>query len=222
MIRARETVSFLREFLSQPNRVGAIAPSSTRLAKALVAPLAQSRTPVAVLEIGAGTGAITRQIARVLKPEDRLDVCEASPELARYLEDTCLRRPPLDQAFASGRVRLFTGLVQQVRDLGEYDFIICGVPFTALPLREAREILTLIKRCSKPDCVFSYFEYIGIRPAKAVILAGPVGRQFRRLSAYMSRQIETYQFSRRAVLWNFPPAFVRYLVFKPAPLHCAD
>jgi len=51
----------LRRFLDNPGMIGAIAPSSPALAKAMVQQIGKG---VAVFEIGAGTGAITRQILK--------------------------------------------------------------------------------------------------------------------------------------------------------------
>ena len=51
----------LRRFLDNPGMIGAIAPSSPALAKAMAQQIGKG---VAVFEIGAGTGAITRQILK--------------------------------------------------------------------------------------------------------------------------------------------------------------
>ena len=51
----------LRRFLDNPGMIGAIAPSSPALAEAMAQQIGKS---VAVFEIGAGTGAITRQILK--------------------------------------------------------------------------------------------------------------------------------------------------------------
>src|SRR5215813_9616568 len=52
---------FLARFMRHPWRVGAVAPSSARLAARVVAPLPDTGEPV-VVELGAGTGAFTDAI----------------------------------------------------------------------------------------------------------------------------------------------------------------
>ncbi len=76
---------FLREGLRDPPRVGAVAPSSPALVRALVAAAVTSTRPVRVLEVGAGTGRATRALADGLAPGSRLDVVESNPRFAEHL-----------------------------------------------------------------------------------------------------------------------------------------
>ena len=64
---------FLRGYLQTPHVVGALSPSSKQLAEALCAPYRRAESPVSVLEVGAGTGAITRYLGTILRDRDRLD-----------------------------------------------------------------------------------------------------------------------------------------------------
>src|SRR5690348_4415792 len=69
---------FLREWLVQPGIVGAICPSSHRLARSMA-----ERIPVQgdglVVELGAGTGAVTQALLEKGISPDRLRVVERSP-----------------------------------------------------------------------------------------------------------------------------------------------
>src|SRR5262245_50541818 len=58
---------FLSHFRKNPRTVGAIAPSSQRLARAMVEGL-DLTSGTKVVELGPGTGAITGEIARRLPP----------------------------------------------------------------------------------------------------------------------------------------------------------
>ncbi|MFJ9605021.1 translation initiation factor IF-2 [Kitasatospora sp. NPDC101176] len=77
---------FLVEALRTFHDTGALAPSGADLVNALVVP-ATSRPdrPISVLEVGAGTGVVTRRLAQVLRPGDRLHVVEANPRFAARL-----------------------------------------------------------------------------------------------------------------------------------------
>jgi phosphatidylethanolamine/phosphatidyl-N-methylethanolamine N-methyltransferase len=80
----REELRFLRGFLTNPRSVGAVAPSSVSLSRAIAAQIDPSR-PGPVLELGPGTGAITREIlARGVAPE-RLTVIECEPDFAKMI-----------------------------------------------------------------------------------------------------------------------------------------
>ena len=120
----------------------------------------------------------------------------------------------IEPAIIAGRVRLFGQYIQHVDGLLRYDFIISGLPLTAFKLRDVKTILDILKRYSRPDCVFSYFEYIGIRPVLAAVRLGAPGKRFRMLSTYLDREIAQHQVGRQTVLLNIPPACARHLKFE--------
>ncbi len=211
MSRLHESISFLKRFLARPQQIGAVVPSSSSLARALVHPLSQHDRPVNILELGAGTGAVTRHIAPLVGPQDRLDICEADPALAAHLQSNCLDEGPLQDQYRQGRVRLFDQYLQSVQGLLEYDFIISGLPLNSFHLRDIKSILDILKRQARADCVLSYFEYIGLRDLKAAVGLGAARKQAQYRSAYLDREIARHQFERRSVLWNFPPAYARHL-----------
>ncbi len=211
MSRLHESISFLKRFLASPQQIGALAPSSAGLARALVKPLSEHDRPVNILELGAGTGAVTRHIAPLVGPEDRLDICEADPALAAHLQSSCLDEGPLQDHYRQGRVRLFGQYLQSVEGLLKYDFIISGLPLNAFQLRDIKSILDTLKCQAKADCVLSYFEYIGLRDLKSAIGLGAARKKAQYRSAYLEREIGRHQFERRSVLWNFPPAYARHL-----------
>jgi phosphatidylethanolamine/phosphatidyl-N-methylethanolamine N-methyltransferase len=74
---------FVRSLLPNPRAMGALAPSSPKLSQ-LIASLVDPADS-SVLEIGAGTGAVTRALlARNVHP-DRLIIIERDPSLAAFL-----------------------------------------------------------------------------------------------------------------------------------------
>src|SRR5271166_5309832 len=83
-----ECGGFLREFRRHFLTTGAILPSSRFLARALVKPLRLPRTASRILEVGPGTGSVTREIARRLLPGDRLDAVEINGHFVELLESS--------------------------------------------------------------------------------------------------------------------------------------
>ena len=83
--RLADTTLFLREWLAHPQRIGAIAPSSPRLAAAMARWL--PRDPESyVLELGPGTGPVTAALLQRGLREDRLIAIEFNPTLAAALQ----------------------------------------------------------------------------------------------------------------------------------------
>lgn len=210
-----ETLHFFRSYLDDPSVVGAVAPSSHRLAAALVRPFAKRKQPARVLEVGAGTGSVTRRIAHLLQPNDRFDICEIKDSLANAIESEVLSTPSLRQAHREERIRLLRCPAQSICEPQGYDFIIAGLPFTAFEPELVETILASIRRNLHPNGVFSYFEYVGLRKLNHTLAVGKHRRRIRRVSALMDRHIDHHQFSRETVLLNLPPAHARHWRFEP-------
>ena len=95
----RDHREFFRQFRTQFQTTGAIAPSSRRLARAMTRYVASERRPARILEVGPGTGAVTRQIVTLLKADDRLDMVELNEAFAGRLEQRFQSEP----SFQAGR-----------------------------------------------------------------------------------------------------------------------
>ncbi|GGU73766.1 hypothetical protein ACIG0C_08465 [Kitasatospora aureofaciens] len=99
---------FLTEALRTFHDTGALAPSGPDLVDALVVSVtSRPNRPISVLEVGAGTGVVTRRLARVLRPGDRLHVVEANPRFAERLRDDpvlAARRPEVGLRLSVCRV----------------------------------------------------------------------------------------------------------------------
>lgn len=207
------TVSFLRRYVTEPNVVGAIAPSSKQLATALAAPFADRTGPAAVLEVGAGTGAVTRAIAEHFTSQDRLDICEIDPGFADTIERDVLVNGPLAEAYREGRVRLIRGPVQAIAASGEYDFVVSGLPFSAFTYDDIEAIMAVISRSLKPLGVFSYFEYVSMRRVMRTFALGPKRKRMRAVSQLLDGMIKEHEIGRKTIWWNLPPAYARYWKF---------
>ncbi|MCC7293227.1 MAG: methyltransferase domain-containing protein [Phycisphaerales bacterium] len=212
----RQNINFIRQFIANPHSVGAVAPSSRHLARALCEPYVRSTGACHVLEVGAGTGAVTRHLGTVLRAEDRLDISELSPVFADALRRDVLTMPCFAEAVAQRRVRLFEGPVQDIIGRQQYDFIVSGLPLTIFTVDQVREILDALRRSLKPGGVFSYFEYIGLRRISGAVMTGSERRRARDVSRFLTQSIATYQFDRRTVLLNLPPAYARHWRFEPS------
>jgi len=81
-----DTTLFLQEWLANPQRTGAVAPSSPRLAAAMARWLPADPASY-VLELGPGTGAVTEALLQRGLREDRLVAIEKNSKLAHLLRD---------------------------------------------------------------------------------------------------------------------------------------
>lgn len=202
---------FFTRYLKQPKLVGSIAPSSLALAEAVCEPYRQSTKPARVLEVGAGTGAITRHLGTILKPTDELDVCEIDTSFRHTLENDVFTLPAIQPAVKQGRIRLFMMPAQQLPQDRKYDFIVSGLPLTIFELRDIQAIFEVFRGILNPGGVFSYYEYVGLRRTTRALAVGKDRDRIRAVHGFLSNNILHHQFRRRTVLTNFPPAHARHL-----------
>jgi phospholipid N-methyltransferase len=207
------SLRFFGRCLADPIAVGSVAPSSQCLAQALTAPLAARSSPARVLEIGAGTGAVTRRLGELMGPADHLDICEIDPTFVRILRRTVLASGPLATARLEGRVCLLHCAVQEIRAPQHYDYIISGLPLSVFDSHELRDILESIQRSLRPGGFFSYFEYACVRRLLKVSPSRRWRRRIRAVSRLLDAHIRDYQVAQRMVLRNLPPAHARHWRF---------
>jgi phospholipid N-methyltransferase len=208
-----ECGTFLRESRKHFQTTGALLPSSRFLAAALAAPLSGPRPPCRILEVGPGTGAVTRAINRRMIPGDQLDAVELNPRFVERLRLRLLHDP----AFLAHRhqIRVVQGPVQELPGEALYDHIISGLPFNNFPVPLVREIFKAYSRLIKPGGVLTYFEYVFIRQLKTPFVGRRERRRLYRVGRVVKDYIRAYQVRRKQVLMNVPPAIVRHLHLKP-------
>jgi phosphatidylethanolamine/phosphatidyl-N-methylethanolamine N-methyltransferase len=206
-----ECREFYGEFRRQYRSTGSILPSSRSLARALVSEIRRAPAPRRILEVGPGTGAVTAEILRLLRPDDRLDIVEINEHFVAVLRRR-FAEEPLFQRHA-GQVRLIHAPLQEVAGEGIYDFMVSGLPLNNFPLALVRDILRAYRRLLKPEGVLSYFEYIAIRQLKTAFVQRREQRRLHVLGRVLGRTIRRYQICEQKVFLNVPPAVARHLRF---------
>lgn len=124
-------------FLTHPNRLASITPSSKTLGR-LVAEQVCRLEGEFVVELGAGTGAITRAVLASGIPAKKLIAVEIDEHMVRFLrrtypDVTVIEGDALDiKQFLSPSV------------IGRVGTVICGIPASLLPLEKERELAAAI------------------------------------------------------------------------------
>lgn len=158
----REIMLFLARFASTPGKIGAVAPSSRNLGRAMAAGLPGDHG--VCVELGGGTGSLTRAILATAAPRDRLIVVERDPRLAAYLQK---RFPGITVVEGDAQ-----NLTQILRDAGveRVDTVVSGLPFRSLPDGVRRNIAAEIFAALGPGGVYVQFTYWGEPPIPADIM----------------------------------------------------
>ncbi len=210
-----EYTRFFREFRRDFHHTGALLPSGLFLAKALSRPLDGLRAPARILEVGPGTGSVTRVLIERMRPGDLLDAVEINPYFASQLEERIQRDPVMRSK--RDQIRIITAPVQEVPGESVYDFIVSGLPLNNFSTGDIRSIFASLERLVRPDGTLTYFEYALVRRLKAPFVSKSERRRLFRVGRLVSQYVQAYQVRRERVFMNVPPAIVRELRLKPTP-----
>lgn len=197
-------IGFLGQAVKHYRTTGAIAPSSAALARVMTESLRRHAGPKRVLEVGPGTGAFTKRILHALNPGDVFDIVEINAAFSRHLERDLL------SSFVAGHpgitVRLHNSAIQTAPVDGEYDYVVCGLPFNNFALSEVSRIFRRMMSLLREGGELMYFEYLGMKAVKMMWFRGRRRQRVRRRIAMSKALDRRYDGRRAVVLRNFPPA----------------
>lgn len=210
----KECGDFLRQCRENFRSTGAIMPSTRFLARALVSELRRPRKPCRILEVGPGTGSVTKEILKHLLPGDHLDLVEINKPFVDLLH----QRFAQDRAFAPFRkqTQLIHSAVEDLPGEASYDFIVSGLPLNNFPVNLVKTIFRAYDRLLKPGGLLTYYEYVFIRQLKVPFVGRRERRRLISVGRLVGGYIRDYQVRRERIFINVPPATVRHLCLKPA------
>jgi phospholipid N-methyltransferase len=229
----RDQRVFLQQFFRQYHTTGSVLPSSRALARALCrfvdadaggpahingvikmadhAPGTGFAGPGEILEVGPGTGAVTTCLVKKLRPDNRLTLVELNEDFVRHLQ----RRFESEPAFkaVAQRTQIEHCRLEDLPAEKRYRVIISGLPLNNFAVAEVEKILGIFQRLLAPGGTLSFFEYIAIRRAKAMV-SGPQGRaRLHGIGKVLNRTLQGREIRRDWVWPNVPPAWVHHVRF---------
>ncbi len=205
---------FFREFRRNFHSTGAISPSSGFLARALSRYVREGNPGKRILEVGPGTGAVTRHILAAMHPDDTLDLVELNDSFVEVLRKR-LETDPEFRQFAD-RVQLHHRRVEDLPDELPYDVIISGLPLNNFAVSDVQTILGTLKKLLHPDGVLSYFEYVAARRVKSCVSRQKERQRLRGVGQLLGEALKKYEIHRDCIFFNVPPAWVHHVRFGPA------
>jgi phospholipid N-methyltransferase len=200
---------FLRELIRRFHTTGAVTPSGRRLGRALARFAAAGPHPKRILEIGPGTGAVTRCIVKAMGQADTLDVVEINEGFVRHLQARLTSDS--DLATAASRIRIFHNDARNFAADAPYQVVISGLPLNNFDVDEADGVLRAMLRLVTPNGVISFFQYIGIRRAKRCFSGRAERERLDGIERLLEQFLAQREFSRDSVWLNVPPAWVHHL-----------
>lgn len=178
---------FFRRWMANPLQMGSIVPSAPALCKRIAGQVRLGPDEV-VVELGAGTGVISRALLDAGLPPERLYVVEIVPAMAGHLR----RVLP--------GVNVVEGDARQLCDLlpadvhGRIGTVVCGIPLVLLPVPEQRRFIDAIEQVA-PGRGFLHYSYC---------ITSPLPYVKHRLDA--KREAWTPRNFPPASVWRYTPA----------------
>ena len=175
---------FLREWLAHPQRTGAVAPSSPKLAAAMARWLPDDPESF-VLELGPGTGAVTQALLNRGLREEKLIAIERNPKLARLLRE----KFPRAQIITGDAWQLDELLRRRREPVENVGAVISSLPLLNFKLEAAEALAEKIRAVLEPRGHWVQYSY--------------------RIHNRRARGSSTFKLRASKIVWfNLPPARV--------------
>jgi phosphatidylethanolamine/phosphatidyl-N-methylethanolamine N-methyltransferase len=173
---------FFKRWLANPMKVGAVVPSSANLAR-LIAKQVKLGPDQCVVELGPGTGPVTKALLAAGVPVERLFVVEIDGDMADYLRNEF----PNVNVIHGDATKLKSLLPAQW--VGKVATVISGIPMLPLPIELQRQLIDAAFEVMVPGGEILQYTYSLASPIKEK----PLGLKGRRKGISM---------------FNVPPAWV--------------
>ena len=147
---------FFRRWIANPLQMGSIVPSSPILCGRLVRQTRREPDEY-VVELGAGTGVISRALLDSGLPPEKLFVVEIVPDMAAHL-----RRVLPGVNVIEGDARELSRLLP-ADVAGHIGTVICGIPLVLLPVPEQRRFIDAMQSVA-PGRGFLHYSYCVTSP----------------------------------------------------------
>lgn len=146
-------VNFLSEFFKRENKVGSVAPSSRFLVKKMIDPIDFDRARV-IVEFGPGTGVITLELLKRMRPDAVLYIFEINREFVDALS-----------TIRDSRLRLVVDSAEKIEKylsgdgIDKVDYVVSSLPLAIIPRDIEYNILRSAARALRKGGTFIQFQY---------------------------------------------------------------
>jgi phosphatidylethanolamine/phosphatidyl-N-methylethanolamine N-methyltransferase len=129
---------FFKRWLANPLQMGSIVPSSRALCERIARAVRRAPDEY-VLELGAGTGVVSRALIEHGVPADKLVVVEIVPEMASHLRSAL----PGVNVICGDAFELSRAIPEAWQ--GRIGSAICGIPLVLLPTEQQRRFVSAVE-----------------------------------------------------------------------------
>lgn len=151
---------FLNESLKSFSATASVTPSSRYLARAMSRSIDFGRAHI-IVEIGVGTGAITRELLCRMRPDARLYAFDINPRFIDYMH--CEFADPRLMPIVGSAERL--GEILAKLDVAQADAIVSSLGLSLMTDPQRKRIVREMKSQLRPGGVLTQYQYLHARHA---------------------------------------------------------
>lgn len=153
-----QLITFLAEFIKHPKTIGAISPSSKKLARKMVETIC-FKNAQCIVELGPGTGSFTKELIKRKERSTKLILIENNEVFYEKLRKQFEQEPSVIVIHGSAEDLC---MYMTALNIEKIDYVVSGLPFTSLNPAVSSRILGNVKDCLK-DGKFITFQYSLVR-----------------------------------------------------------
>ncbi|HDR6271323.1 TPA: SAM-dependent methyltransferase [Bacillus cereus] len=148
-------IHFIQEYMKRPRMVGAILPSSKKLAKQMVSSICFKKAKC-IIEFGPGTGIFTEELIQRKYPGTILLLIEQNEAFYKKLSEKYRYKENVYIIHDSAENVTHYAEKYQIEKV---DYIVSGLPFASLPFKMTKNILQQTKNILGAEGIFITFQY---------------------------------------------------------------
>jgi phospholipid N-methyltransferase len=183
-------------------RVGELVPCSARVAKKITENIEPENSPKRIIEVGAGSGALTGKIIKKMNESDHLDLIEIEPLLCDELHKKF------------GQLKNVAIHCMDFLDWQpdyEYDYVVSTLPFNSFPPELTQKLIDHLVHVSKNGAYLGFVEYKWLSSLKRLGLNKSEIEGYQKNRDIIEGFYQKYRFYEVDVYINFPPIIVYHL-----------
>lgn len=167
LIKQEESKIFFKQWIRSPAKLGTFAPVSTKLANLVVRNIDFTTNPL-IVEIGAGTGRISRSLLNAGINPRNLFMVELDEQLVGFLKKSLVTvyQEDIDKHVIKGDASNIHSLLPNEL-IGKIDYVVSAIPLMYMDEESREEIITTSLNVLKPKTGFIlHVSYSPISPVK--------------------------------------------------------
>jgi phosphatidylethanolamine/phosphatidyl-N-methylethanolamine N-methyltransferase len=170
--------TFLRGFLRDPKGVASVIPSSRWLERRVVGN-ARPEQAACVVELGPGTGGMTRRLLSAMSPQARLLAIELEPAFHEHVRDSIADRRLAVELGSAEHLAEFLA----ARRLPPPEVVVSGIPFSTMPADVGDRIAAAVAGALAPGGRFVAYQWTPVVAERVIPYLGEPRREWEPLNA---------------------------------------